>query len=131
MCCVGALPDAAQALGLRLTAAGNRLLLVGERRDELGGSEVARLLGQPEHGRVPTADFAVERACGRALLALAEKGEVVACHDIFQSQGFKAALNSITDPPHLYLCPEKGQPPSGCYLGQHPSLLCTGMGPYP
>jgi phosphoribosylformylglycinamidine synthase II len=82
VCCVGALPDAARALGLRLTAAGSRVLLVGERRDELGGSEVARLLGQLERGRVPSADFAVERACGRAVLELTEKGGALACHDI-------------------------------------------------
>ncbi len=82
VCCVGALPDAGKARGVRLTRAGNRIVLVGERRDELGGSEAARLTGQADRGHVPRPDFALERRCGRAVLALVEAGHVHAATDI-------------------------------------------------
>ncbi len=82
VCCLGVLPDASKALGVRLAAPGDRLVLVGVRRDELGGSEAARLLGQLDRGRVPTADFALERRLARAVLAAAEAGRVRAAHDV-------------------------------------------------
>jgi phosphoribosylformylglycinamidine synthase len=82
VCCLGVIENASRAVGLRLRAAGNRLLLVGERKVELGGSEVARLLGQEERGSVPKPSFTLERRVGRALLKLAETGRVAACHDI-------------------------------------------------
>ena len=91
VCCLGVLPDASKAVGVRLGKAGHRLLLVGDRRDELGGSEVARLLGQTERGVVPTADFGQERATARAVLAAIEKGAVVAAHDV-SSGGLFVAL---------------------------------------
>jgi len=82
VCCLGVLPDASQAVGVRLAAAGSRIVLVGERRRELGGSEVAWLLGQRDRGEVPSPDFALERSCGRAVLALAEAGKVRSAHDV-------------------------------------------------
>jgi phosphoribosylformylglycinamidine synthase len=91
VCCVGALPDATRAPGVRLRGAGNRVLLVGERRDELGGSEAALALGQVERGCVPTADFAVERRCARAVLRAIEAGRVLAGHDV-SSGGLVTAL---------------------------------------
>ncbi len=91
VCCVGVLPDAAAAPGMRLGTVGNRIVLVGERRSELGGSEAARVLGQESRGRVPTADFAVERRCAKAVLAAIEAGAVVSGHDI-SSGGLVTAL---------------------------------------
>jgi phosphoribosylformylglycinamidine synthase len=82
VCCVGVLPDASRAVGIRLAAAGHRLVLVGERRPELGGSEAAWLLGQRAHGDVPRVDVDVERRCGRAVLALAEAGRLHAATDV-------------------------------------------------
>jgi phosphoribosylformylglycinamidine synthase len=82
VCCLGVLPDASKAVGLRATEAGNRIVLVGDRRRELGGSEAARVLGQTGRGRVPTADFAAERRYARAVLALIETEKVAACHDV-------------------------------------------------
>jgi phosphoribosylformylglycinamidine synthase len=82
VCCLGALPDASRAVGVRLASAGSRIVLVGERKRELGGSEVAWLLGQRDRGEVPAPDFALERACGRAVLALAEAGRLRSAHDV-------------------------------------------------
>jgi phosphoribosylformylglycinamidine synthase len=91
VCCLGVLPDASTAVGLRLAAAGDRIVLVGERRVELGGSEAAHRLGQDERGHVPTADFEQERRYARAVLALAEEGSVAAAHDV-SSGGLLVAL---------------------------------------
>jgi phosphoribosylformylglycinamidine synthase len=82
VCGLGVLPDSSKAVGLALDRAGDRVVLVGERRAELGGSEAARILGQSDRGAVPTADFAVERKCARAVLRLIEAGKVRACHDV-------------------------------------------------
>jgi phosphoribosylformylglycinamidine synthase len=82
VCCLGVLPDAAKAAGVRLAAVGDRIVLVGERRDELGGSSAAQVLGQLDRGRVPTADFAAERRCAIAVLAAIEAGAVRAAHDV-------------------------------------------------
>jgi phosphoribosylformylglycinamidine synthase len=57
-------------------------VLVGRRKRELGGSEVAWILGQRERGEVPEPDFALERRCGKAVLALAEAGELLSAHDV-------------------------------------------------
>jgi phosphoribosylformylglycinamidine synthase len=82
VCCLGVVVDASRAVGSRLRAAGDLLFLVGERKVELGGSEVARLLGQEERGTVPEPSFALERRVGKALLRLAEAGRIAACHDV-------------------------------------------------
>jgi phosphoribosylformylglycinamidine synthase len=82
VCCLGVLPDASKAVGVRLAAAGDRIVLVGERRDELGGSAAAQVLGQLDRGRVPTADFAAERRYAGAVLAAIEAGAVRAAHDV-------------------------------------------------
>jgi phosphoribosylformylglycinamidine synthase len=82
VCCLGVLPDARTATGVKVTAAGNRIVLIGERRDELGGSAAAQVLGQLDRGRVPTARFEVERDCAKVVLELIEVGVVRAAHDV-------------------------------------------------
>lgn len=82
VCCLGALPDASRAVSTSLSSVGNQLVLVGERKRELGGSEVAWQLGQRDRGDVPNPDFALERACGRAVLTAIEAGHVQASHDV-------------------------------------------------
>jgi phosphoribosylformylglycinamidine synthase len=91
VCCLGVLEDAAKAVGLKLRAAGNLLVLVGERRAELGGSEAAWLLGQRANGEVPRVDLALERRAARAVLALSEAGRVHAATDV-SSGGLVVAL---------------------------------------
>ena len=91
VCCLGVLADASRAVGVRLAGAGHRVVLVGERREELGGSEVAWLLGQRTNGEVPRVDVAMERRCGRAVLASAEARRVHAATDV-SSGGLFTAL---------------------------------------
>jgi phosphoribosylformylglycinamidine synthase len=82
VCGLGVLPDSSKATGLKLARAGDRIVLVGERRAELGGSEAARILGQGDRGAVPTANFATERKCACAVLRCIEAGKARACHDV-------------------------------------------------
>lgn len=91
VCCLGVLPDASKAVGLRLRGEGHRIVLVGERRAELGGSEAAWLTGQRERGEVPRVDVDVERECAKVVLALAEAGKVHAATDV-SSGGLVVAL---------------------------------------
>lgn len=91
VCCVGVLPDASRAVGVRLREAGHRIVRVGEGARELGGSEAAWILGQRDRGDVPRPDFARERACGRAALAAIEAQEVFAAQDV-SSGGLFTAL---------------------------------------
>ncbi len=95
VCCLGVLPDASKAVGLQLAHPGDHIVLVGRRRDELGGSEAARLLGQSERGRVPTADFAEERRLARAVLHAAEVGATRAAHDVSTGGLFVAAAEML------------------------------------
>lgn len=62
-------------------AAGNRLYLVGQTRDELGGSH--RLVLEGKFGRdVPRVDLLRARATFRRLHSAIKKGLVRACHDL-------------------------------------------------
>jgi phosphoribosylformylglycinamidine synthase len=76
---LGFLPDVRQAVTMDLKAAGSRLYVLGETRDELGGSALAALHGL-SGGRVPApvpASFETMRRLHRAIRA----GTVRACHD--------------------------------------------------
>jgi phosphoribosylformylglycinamidine synthase subunit PurL len=81
---VGRLPDWSRAVTLRMKARDSSLLLLGARRPELGGSEIAALAGRTGRGSGPLVpvDFAVERVTLIGLLDLIALGAVRAAHDI-------------------------------------------------
>jgi len=79
--CFGVLKDYALATTPRLKSEGNGLMLIGERRRELGGSAYWRTRGI-EGGTPPRADFASARREMSLVLDTIERGYVVACHDI-------------------------------------------------
>ncbi|NNE44252.1 MAG: hypothetical protein HKN12_08575 [Gemmatimonadetes bacterium] len=96
VCCLGVQAEATRTVGARLQESGNVLVLVGDRRVELGGSEAAWIIAgtDPERrlrGQVPTADFAAERKYARAVLGAIEGGRVQSGHDI-SSGGLLVAL---------------------------------------
>ncbi len=86
--CFGVLDDYANALTQGLKEPGNRLLLAGARRRELGGSAYWRHRGIAG-GAPPRVDAAAARAEITALLAAVDKGWLRACHDV--SEGGLAA----------------------------------------
>ena len=81
---VGRLADWSRATTVRVKAAGSRLVLIGARGPELGGSELlqARGLTGRASGPLPPVDFARERAALRTVVELIREGQVRAAHDI-------------------------------------------------
>ena len=79
--CFGILKDYALATTPRLKAEGNALVLIGERRRELGGSAYWRMRGI-EGGTPPGADFKAARRDMLLVLDAIDHGYAVACHDI-------------------------------------------------
>lgn len=105
VCCIGVLPDARKAVSMQLKKAGSTLFLVGDRRDECGGSAYYRVL--EEMGKLPRdaalgahlpqPDFAaVSRAIHFVTGAIAAQC-VHACHDISDG-GLLLALFEMTLP---------------------------------
>ena len=105
VCCIGVLSDAWKAISMQLKQAGNFLFLVGDRRNECGGSLYYRIL--EEMGRLPRdsalgtflpqPDFAaVSRVITFITSAIAAEF-VLACHDISDG-GLLLALFEMTLP---------------------------------
>jgi phosphoribosylformylglycinamidine synthase len=71
---------------------GETLILLGETRDELDGSEWARLIHGHLGGLPPTVDLAAERLLGEILLAGSRDGMVSAAHDLSEGGLAQAAV---------------------------------------
>ena len=71
---------------------GETLLLLGETRDELDGSEWARLIHGHLGGVPPKVDLAAERLLGEILLAGSRDGMVSAAHDLSEGGLAQAAV---------------------------------------
>ncbi|MBN1884009.1 MAG: phosphoribosylformylglycinamidine synthase subunit PurL [Candidatus Krumholzibacteriota bacterium] len=80
--CAGVVEDYARCRSMRWKEAGNELFLVGEPRDELGGSEYYRLAYDAEGANVPGADFVRERQQIAAVIEMHRLGMVESCHDV-------------------------------------------------
>ena len=114
----GTLPNFAEAVDISLKRAGSRLLLVGPRERELGGSLYQRVVGGSCGGRPPEFRGPRERRMAELVLRLIRRGLVLASHDISeggllvclaemalatrQSTGLGAELNWRDDPLLLF-----------------------------
>ena len=78
---LGRVPDVRQCVTMDLKAAGNRLLLVGTTKDELGGSHYHLVTGKTG-GRVPCPDLATAPKIFAALHQAIRRGLVRSCHDL-------------------------------------------------
>jgi len=105
VCCAGVLPDARKAVSMKLKSPASTLLLVGERKDECGGSLYYEVLEQMTESdrdallgkHVPNPDFAsVSREIAFVTRAM-RSGPVRACHDISDG-GLLLALFEMTLP---------------------------------
>ena len=79
--CLGRLKDIDYVLPMHFQSSGSDILMVGERKDELGGSIYYQLLGELG-ANVPKPDFVEVRSQIFAITDCAEKGLVLSCHDI-------------------------------------------------
>ena len=79
--CVGYMEDYTNAITMKLKRIGSYLFLVGERKDELGGSayyEVNDQIG----GNLPKIDFEKEKNMIYAIIDCIDDGLLLSCHDI-------------------------------------------------
>jgi len=79
---VGLLPDVSQRVDMAFKVEGDVLVLLGENRDDIGGSEYLALVHGIETGVLPDIDPAQESRLIDLLLALNEGGWLHSCHDI-------------------------------------------------
>lgn len=79
--CVGRLDDASRAVDLAFKQSGSAILLLGERKDELGGSVYYDLHGELG-AQVPRPDLVELQAQLHTVIDLVHDGLVLACHDI-------------------------------------------------
>jgi phosphoribosylformylglycinamidine synthase len=87
---IGIVPDIRSAVTMDLKAAGNVLYLLGQTRDELGGSLWADLDGR-DGGKVPRVDLARAPGLFRALHEAIRQGLIRSCHDLSEG-GLAVAL---------------------------------------
>ncbi len=85
---LGQIADVNRCVTMDLKAAGNLLYLVGETKNELGGSHFA-LINNLDGGQVPTVDPPRAKATFAAVHRALQSGLVAACHDL--SEGGLAA----------------------------------------
>jgi len=85
---LGQIANIENAVTMDLKSAGNRLLLIGETKDELGGSHFS-LVNNLEGGTVPTVDSARAPQIFAALHEAISSGLIESCHDL--SEGGLAA----------------------------------------
>ena len=87
---IGRVPDARRCVTMDLKEAGNVLLIVGQTRNELGGSSYLKMLGRTG-GDVPRVDAETGRATFRALHRAIADGLIRSCHDLSEG-GLAVAL---------------------------------------
>ena len=80
--CAGVLGDVTRAVGQAVVSAGDFLVLVGEPRDELGGSAFLRDVLREEAGGPPALDLEHEARLQELAVAAAEGRWVRAAHDV-------------------------------------------------
>lgn len=79
--CVGIMEDYSKAITQHLKHEGSHLYLVGERKDELGGSVYYDIHGELG-ANVPKIDFVKEKNMIHAVVDAIDQGLISACHDI-------------------------------------------------
>ena len=90
VCCIGVLPDAAKAVTMHIKAAGSALYLIGERKDECGGSAYYEVLeqmsGAPRDAllgsAIPQPDTEDAAKQMRLVIDAARAELLLSCHDI-------------------------------------------------
>ncbi|MBN1258310.1 phosphoribosylformylglycinamidine synthase subunit PurL [Candidatus Peregrinibacteria bacterium] len=96
ICCAGTIKDFSKAITFQLKKAGNKLFLLGERRDELGAGEFYRLLGHLG-ANVPKEDFLQAEKQIYAVADAVDQGLLQSCHDISEG-GLLVTLAEMTMP---------------------------------
>ena len=80
--CVGVMEDYSKAITMQFKHAGDKLFLVGERKNELGGSAFYQAMGLGLGANIPQLDWEIERKTIYAVLDAINAGHLAACTDI-------------------------------------------------
>jgi len=94
--CAGVIKDWKKAITMQLKKAGNQLYLLGERKDELGGSEFYRILGYIG-AKIPKVDFEQVKNEIYTVIDAIDAGLIKSCHDISEG-GLLITLAEMTMP---------------------------------
>jgi phosphoribosylformylglycinamidine synthase II len=78
---VGLLEDSSKVLGRGFKASGDAIVLLGETRDELGGSEYVKVLHGMVAGMPPEVNLDAEKALQHLLVSAAREGLLQSAHD--------------------------------------------------
>jgi phosphoribosylformylglycinamidine synthase len=78
---VGLVEDASRVVGRVFRADGDVVILLGENRGEMGGSEYVKTICGMVRGAPPALDLAAEAALQRVLVEVAQAGLVASSHD--------------------------------------------------
>ncbi len=105
VCCVGVMPDARKSVTMQLKSAGSQLLLLGDRKDECGGSAYYQILEQlsgAEHNallgaNVPVPEFAEVQKHIEFVTDAIAAGLLRSCHDVSDG-GLLLSLFEMTLP---------------------------------
>jgi phosphoribosylformylglycinamidine synthase len=98
---VGLLEDARRAVGSWFVEEGDAIVLLGETRQDLGGSEYLAWRHGLEAGRPPEPDLEAETALCRLLAEAAEAGLLRSAHDCSAGGLAVTAAEACFRPPHL------------------------------
>jgi phosphoribosylformylglycinamidine synthase len=79
---VGLLDDVEKRVRMPFRAVGDRIAVLGETRDELGGSEFLRSVRGRDEGPCPEVDLTAERRLIELLVGLAREGRLASAHDV-------------------------------------------------
>ncbi|MBU0727695.1 phosphoribosylformylglycinamidine synthase subunit PurL, partial [Patescibacteria group bacterium] len=94
--CAGVIKDFNKAILPQVKSAGNKLFLIGDRKDELGGSEFYNLLGHLGKN-VPEIDFKQAQNEIYSVIDGVDEGVIESCHDISEG-GLLITLAEMTMP---------------------------------
>jgi phosphoribosylformylglycinamidine synthase len=97
---------------------GDTLFIIGQTKDELGGSEYFDATSRFEYGRVPKVDLETDKKNGSAVLALIQKGLVNFAHDCSKG-GIGVALAELAISSNLGVDINMEQIPSACVRHDH------------
>jgi phosphoribosylformylglycinamidine synthase subunit PurL len=91
----GRVPDVSQVPGMQVKTTGAPIFLIGQRRDEMGGSAYNRIIYDSAGGEVPEPDFKRVRIESLVMIEAVQAGLVSAAHDIGEGGLAVAATEMI------------------------------------
>jgi phosphoribosylformylglycinamidine synthase len=109
---------------------GDILALLGETRDELGGSEFLRVLRGRDEGPCPEVDLEAEERLIDLLATLAEEGRLASAHDLSDG-GLAVALAecAMTGGPGVDVALRSAVRPSAVLFGETTARALVSFGP--